>query len=340
MANSSEEQWKSRLFNQRFPLIGEKEPGEGNGFHDRISFDVPYHLQSNENKTNYSSWLYSVYFRDLSNFLNPQYKNDRGEDFSNSIRIENCTENYKKTFLKYIGASNSWRNDGLLEVLGHWGQYLFYQGRIVMEFVHWYDNKTRDFYAFELKHLKTVYYTINDNSVLFSAPFENESNESKIVAVEIPREKCIIIEWPKELGGFSSYEETVKSILELGNKYEPILKSISNLPEDSLKNMKDWDLKFNKLTSKWGTTHPSENSTEFYKQFNYFILKGTMVYCTHALIDGLRQLITFLNRSLNEDATLSFENEESDIERFLEMKKKWLEGKLSFKESTEYLTFH
>lgn len=340
MANSLEELWENRLANQKFPLIGTNKPGEGNGFHDRLSFDVPYHLLNRDYEPRYSNWIYSVYFRDLVNFLNPQYNRDRGETFQNAIQLENCSGNFRDTFFKYLDTSDRWRNDGILEILGRWGNHLIHHGRVIIEFIGWYDNETQDLYAYELKQINLSNCTIKKNHVLFSAPVQEESETIRNVTVEIPKSKCIIIEWPKELGGYNSYKETVNSVLQMGNKYGTMEETALMNPGESVKKMKDWDLKFHSLTSKWGATHPLDNTTEFYKQYNFFKLKETIVYCSCALIDGLKQLISLLNEKLDEEAILTFDYKEADINKVQEMKSKWLAGKLSFQESSKVLTFH
>jgi hypothetical protein len=340
MADDLEDLWGNRLYNQQLSLIGTTKPGEGNGFHDRISFDIPYHLQSQNNQSYQPTHHFntSIYLRDLSQRLNPTYNKDLGSIINDVLILNNCTENFQNTFLEYLGATSGWRRyDEILEVMGIWSHQLVYQGIVILEIVGWYDNKSANFYAFELKRLDLANCTFKKDHILFSAPVQNEEGEINNVSVEIPKSKCIVIEWPKELGGIRSYEKAIRSMLKVDEKYRSLEQENYMNPGKSLENMKARDLEFNRLISDWGAIHPPENTTDFYKQYNFFNLKGTLLHCTYALIDGLNQLISLLNAKLSEEAMLSLNDENNEIKKFESMKSKWLKGELSFKESSDYL---
>lgn len=337
METNSEELWKKRLINQKFELIGTSEPGEGNGYHDRISFNSPHRLNSSRDRIDASHWLYTVYFRDLSNRLNPKYSLDRGESFHKSFELKNCSKNYKKTFYKYLNASERWADAQLLTTLGDWSRDLIYRGRVILEFVSWYDNKTGDFYAYQLKNLNLSNCKIKGKQLHYSGVKQNDSGVIKDVEVKIPINKCIIIEWPKQLGGYKDYKKTVDSILNMGSKIGSIEDDFKLDPNTKLKEMQDWNFNFNKKVSSWGIMHFNENTTDFYKQYNAFKLNETIILCIESLIEGLKQLVFILNKKLSEEAYIAFDSEQYKIDRHIEVKNNWLKGDLSFKEAATFL---
>lgn len=343
MENKSEELWENRLHNQMHPLIGTNLPGEGNGFHDRVSFDTHYHLEDKEGDyfRDDTNWLHSVYFRDLNNMINPQLYGDRGESFQKAIQLEECSVNYKTTFEKYVGQRESWNDEGILETISLWSNYLVHNGRVIVEVVGWYDNETQNFYGFELKLLNLKKCELKSDFVYYTAPdLDDKTGSIKNRTVKIPKEKCIIIDWPQEIGGFSDYRNRVHKILNLGSKYGETF----NLDEQAfkrkepLKKMQDWDLKFKALTSFWGTMADNDNTTAFYRQYDRLKLKGTVIHCLKAIVNGLNQLVQILNTKLEENATLFVDHEAVDLKKYSEMKATWLAGKASFEEVTTYLS--
>lgn len=340
MENNLNELWERRLFLQKFPLIGDSTPGQGNGFHDRVSFDVPYHLKYRKKHYDPQNELYSIYFRDLANFLNPQYRKDRGKSYNDALKLLNCSENYKNTLMKYLGSSNRWRDEGFLDVLGKWGDSLLYHGKVIIEFVSWYDNQSKDFYAFELENVDVDHTQSRSQYIRFIAPYQDEHGQTAEKKVDIPLSKCVIIQWPQALGGYSNYLKKVESVLSIGSKLSP-LNTLENYdPAKSLARMKEWDIKFNKYIYEWGATNPLKETTEFFKEDNFFTLKETLIHCNTALIDGLSQIVSILNKKLNENARLEFSHPEYDLKKCIENRDKWNKGEMSFKEANEFLRFY
>jgi len=337
MASNLEELWIKRLTNQKSFSLGS--PSFNNsqvGFNDRLSFDVPRnHLRKNEN-TKYDHWLYAVYFRDISNYLNPSYRNSKLK-FEQSIKLSNCTKYFKETFYKYIDNSSRWDRNNLLEVLGNWGNKLLLYGQVLNELVGWYGNDSNDCFAYEIEPLELSFCNFSKDIIEFKAPKLKDDHKSEISIANIPVNKCIIITWPKELGGVLKYQEKTNAILALGNKIPSIDESVKLQPGEMVRKAKAWEMDFDRLISEWGNNHPNEETTAFYKEYNYFLLKGTLIYCTHAIIGGLKQIVSILNTKFGEEAMLSFEDDDFSIEKYLDYRDKFLAGKLSFTEANEYL---
>lgn len=327
--------WTKRKNRQKYPLIGSSNKNDsGNGYHDRIGFSIPYHLLNFE-RNRYNNWLYSVYFRDLINFIDPSLKVRIGK-VPFAINIKNCSENYENTFLKYL--SDDWYNDILLTTIGKWAQELVHTGRLILEFVSWYDREEDFFYGYELKIVDSNFSKLKKSDIIFEAPTLKDNNELEKKSIKIPLSKCIVVEWPKELGGIKSYEDIVSKVLELGDKHDGVSQSIDK-PISIIEKMEKWDTEFYKLTNLWGHLHPPEKTTEFFKNSNFFNLKGTIIYITYALIGGLEQLTKKLNSVLDENARIEYNPQDYDVTKYLNTRKRWFNGELSFKEANEYLRF-
>lgn len=330
MGNESDEQWGKRLFNQRYELIGSTVPGDGNGFHDRISFDMRHNVHSRRDER-YDHWLYIVYFRDLLNSFDPQLRGrvNPGLDYE----LINCTENYANTIKKYIAGRGYHYRSEILDFLSHLSKWLINDGKVILEFVSWFDNDDRTFYAFELKKLPLRNVKERRRFILY----EGEDESGTLKKVKIPKEKCIVINWPRELGGYKSYTNTVEKILKLGAKLPSIEDTISLEPGKILARGKRWDESFNRYVSPWGMLHPDKDLTEFYKEYNYLKIRKTGILCMSSLHDGLDQVVRKLNTALQENASIVEKSDYYSITKHTKINTQWMQGEISFPTANEYL---
>jgi hypothetical protein len=338
MAKKLDELWENRTFNQRFPLIGSHTPGDGNGYHDKISFAIPYWRLREEESLKYDHWFYHVYCRNLSNSLNPKYRRYE-EEVLRSFNLINCSEKYSETLYKYLNIDNHGYHNNLLNVIEDWGRELVYKGRVVLEFTNWFDNMLNIFYAFELDTIDPNFAKIKKKRIIYSAPFENEEGVVKVKRVVIPKNKCIIIDWPSELGGYKNYIQTVEKVIKLGPKIPTIAETLSEKPGIILQRSRDWELQYSRLLAQWGNSPVFEDSTSFYKQVNNYRFKKTTILLMNSLIGGFKQLIVLLNQQLSENEELQFYNQNYDISIISDSERQWVEGNLSVKESKKILDF-
>ncbi len=334
MENKLEELWKERLRNQQFDLSGSTKPGEGNGYHDRLSSPIPIFIRNNQNEEVQESLNSSIYFRDLGTNIDPRISFDR-DIFSSSVQIKNCSENYLQTFFRYASRKKRWNRDVIINLLHDWSRELAYFGQICIEFVSWYDNISNEFYAFELKNISGKLIRTGRLNHVFSQPVVENNEIVGYKKLKIPKSKCILIDWPKELGGISGYMRKRKKISKLGNKFD--IQSTLNSPGTNIKNWTSYDMKFSSILSDWGLTHPPEELSYFYKQFTRFKIKRTTILCTRQLLSGIDQVLQKLNHELGENAVLEFSNSSYDLDKFDQMFQKWKSGQLSFRESSDYL---
>ncbi|OFY89697.1 MAG: hypothetical protein A2266_04030 [Bacteroidetes bacterium RIFOXYA12_FULL_40_10] len=331
MVQNSEEIWNEILNNQSRELIGTNEPNNGNGYHDGISWRIPFRPHMNFDDDFHGSTFYSIYLRDLGLHVDPSLS--KKEKFETGFSIENSSKNYLNTFIKYFTANNyHYRSGNILRKLGEWGKSLCYDGRLIFEIIGWYDNNSNQFYAFQLNHLNNNFCKVNNNTIVYNAPYKLEGNKELYKKVKIPKSKCVIIEFPCELGGYKGYSRKVKAIKKLGSKF-----SYSENPGSNLNHMKNWDKQFNRIVSDWGASNKIEDVTEFYQELSALRFSYTGICCMHEVINGLNQLIEYLNSKLKENARVDFNIPIYDKENFKENQNKWLNGELSFKEANELI---
>ena len=337
MAEPSQDLWKIRLDRQKWPLIGSNIPGDGNGYNDQLSFELPHHRLRHDDDPYRGFWLYTFYFQHLSAFLSPSFGN--GKKFiAEGLSVDGCSENYLRTFFRYLDPYNDWRMIDLGRELGDWSERLVYNGRLIFEFVSWFDNKQGIFYGYQLQYLPSERCEVNDDFVIFTGPEELEDGTLQEKTVEIPRAKCIIIEWPNERGGFKGYTDTVQKVLKMGDIHGN-WKDLMDEPGKLMENTTNWEFAFEKALSHWGTHSPNELTTEFYKESVFFTYKGTLIYCLLSCINGFEQIFAILNQQLDENGKVVFKHPLVDTAKLSDLEKRWRDGNLSFKEANEFLVF-
>jgi len=100
MVQNSEEIWNEILSNQSRELIGTNEPNNGNGYHDGISWRIPFRPQMKFDDEFRRSPFYSIYLRDLGLRADPSLSK-KGE-FETGLRIGNCSKNFSKSLFKFF----------------------------------------------------------------------------------------------------------------------------------------------------------------------------------------------------------------------------------------------
>ncbi|NJW52445.1 hypothetical protein [Salinimicrobium oceani] len=293
MEKLSEGLWKEIRFHQKLPLLDHTQvSGKGNGFNDRLSFESDRVFESKEENFLDRSKFKTIYLRNLANRADPSLSKERM--FTESIKFENCTDNFIKTILLYSQRGH-YRNDYtvITRAIGDWVKNLIYNGRVIIEIVSWYTNDTKQFYGFELIVLDINKCKIRRKNVLFSA-----LKNGKIEKTKIPKSKCIIIDFPKELGGNQEFKRKSKKIEKLGMDN---LFNVEN-PKESLEYSKNWDKQFDKIISDWGWMNRRENISDFLYAYQLLNFNNSALQCCYACIDGFKYLVSFISSKLNENA--------------------------------------
>jgi hypothetical protein len=289
MEKLSEELWEEIKIYQKLPLIDHTQvSGKGNGFNDRLSFEFDRVLKSKEEDFLDRSKFKTIYLRNLAHRSDPSLSRER--KFTESIQFKNCTDDFLKTILLY-SQPNHYRNDltVITRTIGNWVKDLVYNGKVIIEIVSWYTNESKQFYGFELIPLNIDSCQVKRKNIYFSG-LKNGKKEK----IKIPKSKCIIIEFPKELGGFNEYSRKSKKIEKLGK--------VDN-PKESLESSKNWDKQFDKIISDWGWMNRRENISDFLYAYQLLNFNNSAIQCCYACIDAFKYLVSFISSKLNENAT-------------------------------------
>jgi hypothetical protein len=340
MAQELDKLWERRLELQRWPLVGGNDPKEdGNGYHDQISFDFRERDLCKPYSLNYRTIDgINIYFSNLISSMNPVYFSDNGVEFQNSIQLEQCSDGYRETFFNYLLNSSTSYRKSIPHIIGNWTADLVRSGKVIHEFVSWKDMENSLFYAFEIKKLHTQSCTFLGNRIIYGGRFLNTEGKKVRKYVNLPLKKCIVIEWPKELGGYSSWKKKMKSIQELDGLTDLTTELIVNdQPGLAIDKMKKSEIEFASLINEWGTRRPHNELSEFVKVICFFRYTETIISCLMSAIQGIRQVVSLLNDKLEEKAVLSFDNKRFNLSEIRTMRQKWMRGDLSFNEATEYL---
>lgn len=336
MEHNSPGLWQERLKNQQHALIGSAVPGDGNGYFDRISPELPYHRLQDLADPFRGYWLYIVYFRDLAYHLNPSYGRDK-EQLKTNFYLTQASENFKNTFMRYLNKYEPLYRIDLLSILGDWAQRLINDGRVVFEFVSWFDNESGVFYGYELELLDNRFYQDMGDHFIYDVPQELEDDRLENQQFNIPKSKCIIIDWPEAYGGYQNFLDTVKTVQDLGDINDSFA-ALLDEPGKLISSKKNWEIDFEKALIQWGTTKPNEQTTDYYQEWSWFNYKRTVVHCMHSLVGGMQQIVNILNEKLGENVVFNCDAPKYDLHILNENYEKWTHGGLSFKEANAYLT--
>lgn len=292
MEKLSKELWEEIKFRQALPLIGTNVPNEGNGFNDRLSFDIDMTLERNEDNYFEHSKFKTIYLRNLANRADPSLSKER--KFTESIKLENCSSDFIKTLLLYIQPGH-YRNDlsVITKEIGNWTNNLVYNGKVIIEIVSWYTNETKQFYGFQLIPLNLNNCRVNRGNVILKG-----LSKQKLQKVKIPKSKCIIINFPKELGGYKEFQNKTNKIKKLGKEN---LFNIDN-PKKSLEYSKNWDKQFDKIISDWGWLNRRDNITDFLYAHQLLNFNNSAIQCTYESIEAFSRLVSIISSKLNENA--------------------------------------
>lgn len=331
--------WERIIDRQKWPLIGGTSPeDEGNGYHDRRSFDIPFNdINRSENVNSIIDSKAYSYFHELAIMVNPSFASDYGRSFQQSISLRNCTEGYRRTFNKYLGARNHQYDSTISDLIGRWGEILVHHGRLVLEFVTWKDRIDGEIYAFELKELQDINLIEKRRKFLYRSVIKDNQGKLQRIQMSIPKTKCIFIQWPMQLGGYKRHHNVRVELNQLARNQGNSMDLMSD-PGSYLKLMDEDELKLNAIIYKWGTNHPIDGLNQFQVMLCLLRHKKTATLCRLEAIKVLKELVKFLNNAFKENADVTIDHQSLDISRAIEMENRWIKGELSFREANSYLS--
>lgn len=330
MDKDLQEIWKIREFFQKLPLIGGKSSKEeGNGYHNQICF-YERHLIRNNDPEEPKNLLYKRYFDSLYQALiYAKYNSSKG-----LFNLRDCSDEYIKTFNLYIGLERrSYSANDLPLFYLKMASALVNYGRGVFEFVSWRENESDIFYGFELKEI------IGDlslnNHIEQKLKYQDHEGVINKVEIKIPKEKCIVVEWPKELGGWNSFYEIEQFAFNIKDTYNQSF-DFSN-PKKRMEDQFNSEALFFKTVSKWGALTAFDKSNDFYKIYCILKFKQTVGFILKEIQNGFVQVVNLLNVELNEKAIIEFNFPSDRFKKSKEICDLWSNGKIVFDEVKEYI---
>ncbi|WP_298367565.1 hypothetical protein [uncultured Lutibacter sp.] len=329
MAPISKDLWKEILFNQGLPLIGSNKPDEGNGFHDRVSWDMNFHENPYRPQKMLDNVKLNHYLDSIGGMINMII--DNHEEFKDGIKIENCSENYLATVKMYLDNYNYRGRNIFFNEITEWSRHFCRYGRIIFEIVGWYTNDSSQFYGYELKMLNNEYCKIKRKSIIYNAPFSKKKDKIIYKKERIPLNKCIIVDFPKELGGYKQFENKISKVNNLGSQFMSI-----DDPGKNLAHLKNWDKEFEKIICDWGSITQYEGVTDYYQVLLKLKFTKTVILCLNELINCFEQLIVYLNFKLKEKAKVEVDLNKYTLKNYVSIEEKWKKGELSFKEASDF----
>lgn len=304
---------------------------EENSYNDSLSWRVLPQPSSYTHEVTNS--MRNIYLRDLGQNANLGLKERKiGESFG----IINCTENYKTILFEGLSRGNQLGHRfTILHEIGGWAKDACRDGRVIIEIVSIFDKESHQFIGFLLRRLDNSFCKKSNGYVIFKAPFNYDDSTTITKKVKIPLSKCIVIDFPKEKGGYKGFRRIESRVLALGEQFEPF--NPEN-PSASLERTRNWDREFKRITSDWGNNH-LDDCNDYCQMLSLFRFNYTALLCTVQAMNEFRKLLAYLNDKLNENAELFFKVDRYDTNHFLRIQHEWANGNMSNKEAREFLLY-
>lgn len=223
----------------------------------------------------------------------------------------------------------------ILGTIEYFSQRLANHGFIVFEIVKNKQIDGREFYR--LEHIFGKEVKIKKDKIIQVFP-KDVKKQLGISQIEIPIEKCIIIEFPKSLGGVEKYNLFLKELKEL-SKLSPMGNFMKNpLQEqpnyDLVEHQRLHDIELWKKTKVYNWPHRSRNKemvSEFYYSYRQLLFQRNKIKLRDYIINRLSEIISSQSEKLlGQKIDLRIEGL-LKIEILDEKIEQWKSGQIDFK---------
>lgn len=232
-------------------------------------------------------------------------------------------------------------NDIILETIEYISQHLVSRGFLVLELVKYKDVNEREFYKLESVYGKEI--KIKRNTITQIIP-DNVVQELGTNKIDIPFEKCFVIEFPKSLGGKEKYLQFLKEFREL-SKQSPMMNYLNNpLQGQEGYNLNEHqrlhDIELWKLTKTYNWHHREsggEKFSGFYHIYRHLLFRKNKIKLRDHVVEELCKIISTLSEKVLEqkaelriEGLLTIDKVEAKLEQ-------WKTGKLDPKTISDVL---
>jgi hypothetical protein len=232
-------------------------------------------------------------------------------------------------------------NDIILETIEYIAQHLVNSGFLVLELVKYKDVNEREFYKLELIYGKEIKIKKDTITQIVPDDVAQELGKNKI---DIPIEKCFVIEFPKSLGGKEKYLQFLKDFRELA-KLSPMMNFFNNPLQgqanyDIKEHQRLHDIELWKKTKLFSWHHRSsgeEKISGYYHIYRHLLFRKNKIKLRDYIVEELCKIISTLSEmALGQKAELKIEGLLS-IDKVEEKLEQWKTGQLDPKTINDVL---
>lgn len=203
-------------------------------------------------------------------------------------------------------------NEIILETIEYIAQHLVNRGFLVLELVKYIDVNESEFYKLETVYGKDIKIKKDILTQIIPDDVAQELGKNEI---DIPLKKCIVIEFPKSLGGKEKYLQFLKDFRELA-KQSPMMNFLNNpLQGQAGYNLTEHqrlhDIELWKVTKIYNWPHresSGEKFSGFYHIYRHLLFRKNKIKLRDYVIEELQKIISTLSELvLEQKAELKIE---------------------------------
>ncbi|MBU6158732.1 MAG: hypothetical protein KGP35_06835 [Bacteroidetes bacterium] len=232
-------------------------------------------------------------------------------------------------------------NEIILETIEYIAQHIVNRGFLVLELVKYKDVSEREFYKLETVYGKDIKIKREIITQIIPDDVAQELGKNKI---EIPLEKCFVIEFPKSLGGKVKYLQFLKEFRELAMQSPMMNFLINPLQGQAGYNLTEHqrlhDLELWKITKTYNWHHREgggEKYSGFYRIYRHLLFRKNKIKLRDHVVEELCKIVSTLSAKvlgqkaeLKIDGLLTMDKVEEKIEQ-------WKTGQLDPKTISDVL---
>ncbi len=232
-------------------------------------------------------------------------------------------------------------NDIILKTIEYIAQHIVNRGYLALEIVKYKDVNKREFYKLETIYSKDIKIKKDILTQIIPDDATLELGKNKI---DIPLKKCIVIEFPKSLGGKEKYLQFLKDFRELA-KQSPMMNFLNNpLQGQAGYNLTEHqrlhEIELWKITKTFNWHHResgSEKISGFYHIYRHLLFRKNKIKLRDYVIEELQKIISTLSELLlGHKAELKIEGL-LPIDKVEEKLEQWKTGELDPKTISDVL---
>lgn len=195
-------------------------------------------------------------------------------------------------------------NEIILETIEYIAQHLVNRGFLVLELVKHIDVNESEFYKLETVYGKDIKIKKGILTQIIPDEVAQELGKNEI---DIPLNKCIVIEFPKSLGGKEKYLQFLKNFREL-TKQSPMMNFFNNPLQGQTgynltEHQKLHDIELWKITKKYNWHHREsggEKFSGFYHIYRHLLFRKNKIKLRDYVVEELQKIISTLSELIFE----------------------------------------